>query len=370
MTRFICSIACVISLLSSAPALTQAQTKNVDALQKANQGTIGLVSGPFGSTALNFASDMAEVLDDFDTFETRLVVKLGKGTGQNIADLLYLKGTDIAIVQTDVLDHIRRNKIYRNIDGLLRYVTKLHDKEIHLLASKNISNISDLNGMVVNLGPQQSGSFITGSLLLGLSGIESDIRLDTNAVAVRKLLAGEIDAAVIVDGKPSALLTNLPSDHSLHLLPIENEFMAEKYNAASFEVSDYPNLVPEAGSVPTLAVETVLAIYNWRPDNKRFPQAMKFINRFFNKFAELQSGNYHPKWQSVDIRAEVDGWERFSAATTWLEKNPIKVAEPEADPLRLQFEAFLQSTQPNTEWTPEQKDLLFQQFRAWQKQNN
>jgi len=94
MTRFICYIACVISLLSSAPALTQAQTKNVDALQKANQGTIGLVSGPFGSTALYFASDMAEVLDDFDTFETRLVVKLGKGTGQNIADLLYLKGTE------------------------------------------------------------------------------------------------------------------------------------------------------------------------------------------------------------------------------------------------------------------------------------
>ena len=158
---------CILFLLAVSSLPTHAQTRNVDALQKANQGTVGLVSGQFGSTALNFASDMAEVLDDFETFQTRLIVKLGKGTGQNVADLLFLKGTDIAIVQTDVLDHIRRNKIYNNIDGLLRYVTKLHDKEIHLVTSEDISDISELNGKVVNLGPQQSGSFITGSLLLG-----------------------------------------------------------------------------------------------------------------------------------------------------------------------------------------------------------
>ena len=370
MPRQLLLIVCALVLLSAYAVTSKAQSRNVDALTKANQGTIGLVSGPFGSTALNFASDMAEVLDDFENFETRLVVKLGKGTGQNVADLLYLKGTDIAIVQTDVLDHIRRNKIYRNIDGLLRYVTKLHDKEIHLLVASDIADMSDLSGKRVNLGPQQSGSFITGSLLLGLSGIESDIRLDTDAVALRKLLVGEIDAAIIVDGKPSSLLTNLPTDHGLKLLPIENQFMAEKYKSATFDNADYPSFVQEGETIPTLAVETVLAIYNWRPDNKRYPQAAKFINRFFSKFEELQIGTYHPKWESVDIRAEVEGWERFSAADKWLKDNPIKPDAPEVDPLRQQFEAFLEATQPNSNWTPEQKNLLFEQFRAWQKQNN
>ena len=101
-------------------------------------------------------------------------------------------------------------------------------------------------------------------------------------MALRKLAGtGEIDAAVIVDGKPSALLSNLPDGHSLSImLPITNEFMAEKYRAASFDSSDYPELVDDGVSVPTLAVETVLAIYNWRPDNKRYPTAAKFIDRF------------------------------------------------------------------------------------------
>jgi TRAP-type uncharacterized transport system substrate-binding protein len=343
-----------------------AQTRNTEALVRANQGTIGLVSGSYASTALNLASDMAEVLDDFETFKTRMVILLGKGSGQNIADLLYLRGTDIAIVQADILDHIKRNKTYHNIDGLLRYITKLHDKEIHLLTHRSIQTIAELNGKNINLGSQKSDSFVTGSILLALNNIEGHLELDKPETALKKLLNGKTDAMVLVDGKPSPLLANLPSDHNLHLLAIENDVLAEKYLSSEFSHSDYPELVPEGSNIPTLAVETVMAVYNWPADNSRYQQVSRFINKFFDKFTQLQSDRFHPKWQEIDIRANVSGWQRFAPATSWMNNNPPKPVPKARDELREQFDAFLESTQPDQEWTAEQKNKLFNQFQNWQ----
>jgi TRAP-type uncharacterized transport system substrate-binding protein len=353
------------------PANGFSQTRNNDALAKANRGTIGLISGSFGSTSLNLASDMAEVLDNFETGETRILAVMGSGTSQNVADLLYLKGTDLAIVQADILDHIKRNKIYRNIDGLLRYVTRLHDKQVHLLSRSENKSIEDLRGKIVNLGTQSSGSFITGSLILGVSGIEAQLTNDSQGVALRKLLAGEIDAMILADGVPSPLLASLPIEHELRFLPIENEILSAKYQASKLTHADYPQIVREEGAeIPTISVETVLAIYNWPAENKRYERAQRFIAEFFSAVPELQSSGFHPAWSAIDIRAEANGWKRFAAADAWLAANPLEpdITEEE-ELLRLQFEAFLKSTQPNAEWTTEQKILLFKQFTIWQGQN-
>ena len=64
---------------------------------RANAGTVGVISGGVDGTYVRIAADLAAVLDDGDTL--RVLPIIGKGSLQNISDILVLRGVDIGIVQ-------------------------------------------------------------------------------------------------------------------------------------------------------------------------------------------------------------------------------------------------------------------------------
>ncbi len=71
------------------------------------------------------------MLDDGD--KLRVLPMLGRGSVQNIADLIYLKGIDVAIVHTDALTQtMQRGTIPR--ENSVQYIAKLFQEEIHILA--------------------------------------------------------------------------------------------------------------------------------------------------------------------------------------------------------------------------------------------
>ena len=72
-----------------AAGLAMAQTQSTaDLRSKANIGTVRIITGDLTSTTVNAASDMAHVLDKDG--QLRVIPILGKGSVQNISDLLYL----------------------------------------------------------------------------------------------------------------------------------------------------------------------------------------------------------------------------------------------------------------------------------------
>ena len=73
--------------------------------ERVNQGTVSIISGGVTGTYVRIASDLASVLDEGD--ELRILPIIGKGSVQNITDILYLRGIDIGIVQSDVLSFIK-----------------------------------------------------------------------------------------------------------------------------------------------------------------------------------------------------------------------------------------------------------------------
>src|ERR1700733_9799548 len=83
--------------------LAQQNDPGADAVRVATgQNTpISLIHGGAVSTDTTIAADIAEVLDDGDRL--RVLPMLGRGSVQNIADLIYLKGVDVAIVHADAL---------------------------------------------------------------------------------------------------------------------------------------------------------------------------------------------------------------------------------------------------------------------------
>ena len=69
--------------------------------ERINSNTIAIVSGNLNATYLTIAYDMSAVLDDGDEF--RILPVIGKGGGQNIKDVRFLKGVDLGITQSNLL---------------------------------------------------------------------------------------------------------------------------------------------------------------------------------------------------------------------------------------------------------------------------
>lgn len=274
-----------------------------------NAGVIGMLGGSPGGTYNKLTQDLAILLDD--GYDMRILPTTGKGSVRSVEDLMYLRGIDIALIQSDVLDFYQIANIFPNLDQRLRYITKLYNEEFHLLARKGIGAIDDLKGRKVNFGPSSSGTHMTASLVFDQLGIDTEILSESYSIALEKLRRGEIDAMVRITGKPTDIFTDLPANSGLHLLPIPSNRVKGAYLASSFVPSDYPNLIEPGRSVETIAVGAVMAAYNWPADHPRRRTIRRFVTRFQNNFDRLLSPPFHPKWQEVSFEADVPGWQRF-----------------------------------------------------------
>lgn len=332
--------------------------------EQVNRGTVGIISGGINGTYIRIATDLASVLDDGKSI--RVLAIMGKGSVQNIDDIMYLRGIDIGIVQSDVFAFVKRQNRHPTIDQRIHYITKLYNEEFHLLSRKDIASVEDLAGQKVNFGVQGSGTFMTASIVFDNLKVDVEPVSFDQGLALEKLKSGEIAGLVYVAGKPTALFDQIRPDDNLHLLPIPlSPTMLETYLPSRFTAEDYPNLVPEGETVKTVAVGAVMAVYNWAPGTPRYRKVARFIEAFFSRFDEFQRPPRHRKWQDVSLTAEVPGWNRFGPAEEWLRHS----ATAGTGSLSTAFEEFLEAQAPalaNQLGSPEQKEELFKLFLLWQ----
>ena len=75
---------------------------------KVNNWTVGLAAGLPEGTFLRFAAEIARNLNDSD--DLRVLAIVTPGATENVKDLLYLKGMDIAITHADVFEHFQHGR--------------------------------------------------------------------------------------------------------------------------------------------------------------------------------------------------------------------------------------------------------------------
>lgn len=279
---------------------------------RANAGTVGVITGGVDGTYVRIAADLSAVLDDGENL--RVLAILGKGSLQNIADLMLLRGVDIAIVQSDALAFARRQRLLPGVETQIQYITKLYDEEVHVLARPGIDRLEDLRGQAVNVDVHGSGTAMTASLLFDTLGIPIRPAYDLQDVALTKLQAGEIAAMVFVAGKPARLFAGVPPGSGLRFLPMpENPALLETYLPSRMSRADYPSLVPEGPGVETIAVGAVMAVYAWQPGTERHRKVARFVEALNANFQRFLVPPRHPKWREVNLAAQVPGWVRFEA---------------------------------------------------------
>ncbi len=343
---------------------TSAETES-EYKERLNRGTVGIVTGGVDGTYIRVASDLANVLDDDNL---RVIAVIGKCSVQNIEDLLYLRGIDIGIVQSDVLTFVQRQGKHPRIERNVRYITKLYNEEFHLLANKRIQSARDLGGEKVNFGLIKSGTHMTASIVVETLGLDVEAVSFDQELALEKVKSGEIAAMVYVAGKPTRLFKNVEPGSDVHFLEVEQTpGLLETYLPSRLEHDDYPLLIPPGENVKTVAIGAVMAVYNWQPDTPRYRKTANFVATFFDRFSEFKQPPRHPKWREVNLAAIVPGWTRYGPAEQWLAEDEKLRRDADSPRFRKAFSEYLQNQDRtrSAEFTDPEKEKLFQDFIRW-----
>jgi TRAP-type uncharacterized transport system substrate-binding protein len=355
------------------PALAQAIPKSIEAAgpdtelkNRKNNWTVGVAGGQMSGSYMTFADELGQVLDQGD--ELRIIPMVTYGAASNMDDLLYLRGVDIAVTQSDVFEYFRTQRKTPNLDQRVNYIIRLPVSELHILARKEIRSIEDLRGKKVSFGPQGAGSSLTGSIVFQRLGIKAEQLFLDNPSAMQKLASGEIAAVMRQVGKPIDVFAKMPKDSPYHFVPIPfSKTFADYYTIGEFTSKDYPGLVPEGTSVDTIAVPAVLAVFNWPKGHDRYRRVARMVESMFTNWEKFRQPPRHPKWRDVNLAATVPGWTRWSVAEEMLRK--VRPEEAGADPKVASgdFATFLRSSgATNANLTAEQRDKLFREYMQWQ----
>jgi TRAP-type uncharacterized transport system substrate-binding protein len=334
--------------------------------ERKNTWTVGVAGGLIDGTYMRFADELGKVLDDGDNL--RILPMVSYGAASNLDDLLYLRGVDLAVTQSDVFEYFRSERKTPNLQNRVHYMLRLPIAELHILAKTDIRSLDDLRGKRVNFGPAGSGSSLTGTIVFQRLGVQVEQVLIDQQSALQKLQSGEVAALVRVVGKPVDFFTKIPPNSGLHLIPVPfTSAFVDYYTAGEFETKDYPSLVPEGERIDTIAVPAVLAVFNWPRGSDRYRRIERFAERLFSQWDQFLVPPRHPKWRDVNLSATVPGWTRHTIAEQMLARFYGSSASAQGDISR-DFQAFLDQVGTGAPQAQADREALFRQFLQWREQ--
>jgi uncharacterized protein len=288
----------------------------------AHAGTKTIMTGGTAGTYIRIGQDIAALTGRFDL---DLTVQPSAGSIENVEAVLRRPRTQLGIVQADVLDFIASfsdDPELREMATKLRLVFPLYDEEVHILARPGIATLADLQGRRVAVGERDSGTFLTASFLLAAAdvwpGAELPIGRDE---ALRALRDGQIDAMFYVAGQPARLFAEgVTAADNLNFVAITEPAALELYESATIRAASYPW---QTEDVPTVAVRAVLMAYDFTNVNayqREACDAVAKVARIVHDNVDWlrRPGHGHPKWQQVDLDADVINWERSACAEAGL----------------------------------------------------
>jgi TRAP-type uncharacterized transport system substrate-binding protein len=295
--------------------------------ERLNAWAIGLAGGLLEGAPIRFATDMARVVNDGGVMHVLPIVT--RGPTDNVNDLLYLRGVDAAIINSDSLEEYKSQ--VPQIHQRITYILSLFPSELHVFVRPEIRSLRDLVGKKVNFNTQGTAAAYSGPLIFSRLGLDVEKMFIPHPAALEQMRRGEIAGVVFVTSKPVDAFLKGRWETGFKFLPIDYGSQFEDYYLPSYlDSTDYPNLVAKGERVATIAVPTILTAYNWRPGSDRYRRVARFVDDLFSRVDKLQAPGFDTKWKDVNLSAKVPGLERFQAAQEWLDRsNTAKRSEPQ-----------------------------------------
>jgi TRAP-type uncharacterized transport system substrate-binding protein len=290
---------------------------NIDKKAKMNAWTVGIAGGLLEGAPIRLAAEIARVVDDGDNLHVLPIVT--RGATENLNSLLYLKGVDAAIINSDALEEYKVQ--LPEIQDRIRYILNLFPSELHVFVRPEIQRLEDLAGKKVNFNTQGTAAAYTGPLVFSRLGIDVDKTFIPHQVALEQMKKGEMAAVVFITSKPIDAFLKGKFDAGFKFLPVSFDKKFEDYYIpATLEATEYPALIKAGERIQTIAVPTVLIAFNWPVRSNRYQRVARFTEYLFNRIDKLQGPGFDAKWKSVNLAATVPGVaRRFPAAQQWLD---------------------------------------------------
>lgn len=373
---------------------------------KLNENVLFLMGGQLGAAYIAIAHDISIVTNDGPNM--RVLPVVGGAGAQNVHDVVFLRGIDLALTNVQTLDLMKKTgELGPNLERQISYIAPLFPEELQILARGDLHTLAELKGKRVNFNNKGSSTAMLTPAIFHELGIETQEFYMSQPDAIQKLRAGELDATVCMCPTPVPAFANIKPDANLGLIEVSYPAkLQNSYLPAMISHDEYPNLLPKGAKVDTVASTTVLITFNWPRGSIRYNRTAKFVDAFFTKFADLQKPPRHPLWKSVNYAASLPAWQRFPAAQEWLDQRrtppeqppqqpqqqpqpPQQKSSPSAAPPAPQQQPMLQAQSPQqtatmeanfnlfikeregkklpTPANPSQNEQLFQEFMDWMK---
>ena len=113
---------------SEAPVARRASAQ--EEKEKINAWTVGLAGGLLEGAPLRLAAEMARVVDDGPNLHVLPIVT--RGATENLNSLLYLRGIDTAIINSDALEEYKGFR-FRRSSVRITYLLNLFPSELQIL---------------------------------------------------------------------------------------------------------------------------------------------------------------------------------------------------------------------------------------------
>lgn len=290
--------------------------------ERINAWTVGLAGGLLEGAPLRLAAEMARVADDGPNMHVLPIVT--RGPVENLNALLYLKGIDLAIINSDAMDEYKVQ--FPDLIKRVTYLLNLFPSELHILVRPEIQSLQDLAGKKVNFNTPGTAAAFSGPLIFSRLGINVDKTFIPHPVAMQQLRKGEMAAVVFITSKPVDAFVRGKWEPGFKFLPLPYEAKFEDYYLpASLEASDYPSLIKAGERISTIAVPTVLVAFNWPANSNRYQRVARFTDLLFSRIETLQGPAFDAKWKSISLGATVPGMARFPPAQAWLDRKGNEV---------------------------------------------
>src|SRR5438105_4570525 len=185
-------------ILALQPATVDAQGQSVRPLQriekeKMNAWTVGLAGGLLEGAPIRLAAEIARVADDGPNLHILPIVT--RGATENLNSLLYLRGVDMAIINSDALEEYKIQ--VPEIRSRITYLLNLFPSELHIFVRPEIESLQDLAGKKVNFNTQGTAAAYSGPLIFSRLGINAEKTFIPHQVALEQMRKGEMAAVVV-----------------------------------------------------------------------------------------------------------------------------------------------------------------------------
>lgn len=227
---------------------------------------LSLLTGGTGGTYYPLGGQIANILSS--KTGAKITAQTSGASAENM-ETLRLGEAEMAFSQTDITAYaIEGKEMFKGkpIDNI-RAIGSLYPETVQLVttAKSGIKSVEDLKGKSVSIGAPGSGAYINAVQILEVYGLSvNDIKAQNLSFdeSTDGIQAGNIDAAFITAGTPTAAVEALSAQENIVILPISDDKIKElvkKYPYYS-EATVASGTYKIASDVKTVAVKAMLVV--------------------------------------------------------------------------------------------------------------